>query len=217
MPTYAVSRSICTFDARLERHDQQQGWIAVHSPEQRNFADGQKAHRLIESPRRSVALFYRTLSISLIWRTRSGLSKRPEMVKTTKNPPHDHSLPYHQKCVRPGMLCGGLLPMVFNKGCCISLQPLKNKESSCMVETQHTDASSVSASSPMFQSPHSWSRQFTFHEKHLFYNRIAFNNCAERAVEIPVAFDFLARQADKEPILEVGNVLQHSASVSGSS
>jgi hypothetical protein len=99
--------------------------------------------------------------------------------------------------------------MVFNKGCCISLQPLKNKESSCMVETQHTDASSVSASSPMFQSPHSWSRQFTFHEKHLFYNRIAFNNCAERAVEIPVAFDFLARQADKEPILEVGNVLQH--------
>lgn len=78
-----------------------------------------------------------------------------------------------------------------------------------MVETRQTDTSYISASSSMLQPSHSWSRQFTFRDRHLFYNRIAFNNCAERAVEIPLAFDFLARQADKEPILEVGNVLQH--------
>jgi hypothetical protein len=78
-----------------------------------------------------------------------------------------------------------------------------------MVETRQTNPSYSSASTPTLQHPHTWSRQFTFYGKHLFYNRIAFNNCAERAVEIPLAFDFLAQQADKEPILEVGNVLQH--------
>jgi hypothetical protein len=78
-----------------------------------------------------------------------------------------------------------------------------------MVETRQNDTSYAPASSPTLQHPQTWSRQFTFCDKHLFYNRIAFNNCAERAVEIPLAFDFLAQQADKEPILEVGNVLQH--------
>jgi hypothetical protein len=52
--------------AHLERHDQQQGGIAAHSPVQRNFAEVQKADLVVESPRRSVALFDRTLSISLI-------------------------------------------------------------------------------------------------------------------------------------------------------
>lgn len=78
-----------------------------------------------------------------------------------------------------------------------------------MVETQQTGTSHTSVASSMLQHPHSWSRQFTFRDRNLFYNRIAFNNYAERAVEVPLAFDFLARQADKEPILEVGNVLQH--------
>ncbi|GAC1500221.1 MAG: hypothetical protein NVS2B12_07300 [Ktedonobacteraceae bacterium] len=55
----------------------------------------------------------------------------------------------------------------------------------------------------------SWDRQFTFRDKTLFYNRIAFNNRAERAVEVPIAFDFLATWHTKEPLLEIGNVLQH--------
>ena len=71
------------------------------------------------------------------------------------------------------------------------------------------NTSYASASSSTLQYPHRWSRQFAFCDRHLFYNRIAFNNCAERAVEVPLAFDFLAQQAGKEPILEVGNVLQH--------
>src|SRR5690348_3491651 len=51
---------------RLERHDQEQGWIAADSPVQGNFADIQKADRVVESPRGRVALFDRTLSIPLI-------------------------------------------------------------------------------------------------------------------------------------------------------
>ncbi|GAC1431195.1 MAG: hypothetical protein NVSMB54_25590 [Ktedonobacteraceae bacterium] len=48
-----------------------------------------------------------------------------------------------------------------------------------------------------------------FHGKTLRYNRIAYNNRAERAVEIPLAFDFLATHRHDGPILEIGNVLQH--------
>jgi hypothetical protein len=47
----------------LERHDQQQGWVAPHSPIERNFTDRQKADLLIESPRHRVAIFDRTLIV----------------------------------------------------------------------------------------------------------------------------------------------------------
>ena len=53
----------------------------------------------------------------------------------------------------------------------------------------------------MAQTPVSWSREFTFCRKKLLYNRIHFNNRAERAVEVSIAFDFLARQESKEKIL----------------
>jgi SAM-dependent methyltransferase len=55
----------------------------------------------------------------------------------------------------------------------------------------------------------SWSREFSFRGKKLFYNRIPFNNRAERAVEVPIAFDFLGRQESNEKMLEVGNTLQY--------
>lgn len=57
--------------------------------------------------------------------------------------------------------------------------------------------------------PVTWSQQFTFRGKKLFYNRIPFNNWSERAVEVPLAFDFLAEHWYFENKLEVGNVLQH--------
>jgi hypothetical protein len=79
-----------------------------------------------------------------------------------------------------------------------------------MVDIGQTDLSDVSASSSLL--PHQarpWSRNFTYQGRQLFYNRIAFNNSAERAVEVPLAFDFLAQHVGKGPILEVGNVLQH--------
>jgi hypothetical protein len=61
----------------------------------------------------------------------------------------------------------------------------------------------------MAQTPISWSREFTLCGKKLLYNRIHFNNRAERAVEVSIAFDFLARQESKEKVLEIGNTLQH--------
>jgi hypothetical protein len=61
----------------------------------------------------------------------------------------------------------------------------------------------------MAQSPVFWKREFTFRETTLYYNRSPYNNRAERAVEIPIAFDFLARQPRGGSILEVGNVLQY--------
>ncbi len=79
-----------------------------------------------------------------------------------------------------------------------------------MVDIGQTDLPHVSASSSFLtRQPRSWNRHFTYQGRQLFYNRIAFNNCAERAVEVPLAFDFLAQQVGKEPILEAGNVLQH--------
>jgi hypothetical protein len=57
--------------------------------------------------------------------------------------------------------------------------------------------------------PINWKRDFIFRGSQLFYNRIPFNNFAERAVEIPIAFDFLARLQNKNTILEVGNVLSN--------
>lgn len=61
----------------------------------------------------------------------------------------------------------------------------------------------------MAQSPVSWKREFVFRGTTLYYNRSPYNNRAERAVEIPIAFDFLARQPRGGSILEVGNVLQY--------
>ncbi|QBD78100.1 hypothetical protein EPA93_19705 [Ktedonosporobacter rubrisoli] len=59
------------------------------------------------------------------------------------------------------------------------------------------------------QRPASWKAKFAFRGKQYFYNRIPYNNRAERAVEIPLAFAFLARQPESTSILEVGNVLRY--------
>jgi hypothetical protein len=54
-----------------------------------------------------------------------------------------------------------------------------------------------------------WTSEFSFKGKQLLYNRIPYNNPTERAVEIPVALDFLANIANKGNILEIGNVLTY--------
>ncbi|MEG4571644.1 hypothetical protein QUA56_02775 [Microcoleus sp. N3A4] len=54
-----------------------------------------------------------------------------------------------------------------------------------------------------------WTRTFTFKGKELYYNRIKFNNPTERAVEISIAFDFIANLENPQKILEIGNVLSH--------
>ncbi|MEG4794853.1 hypothetical protein QUA69_06975 [Microcoleus sp. LAD1_D1] len=54
-----------------------------------------------------------------------------------------------------------------------------------------------------------WKRTFYFNKKQFHYNRINFNNPTERAVEIPIAFNFLADIQKPASILEVGNVLSH--------
>ncbi len=54
-----------------------------------------------------------------------------------------------------------------------------------------------------------WEPLFTFQNRQFSYNCIPVNNRAERAVEIPIVLDFLARQySGGEDLLEVGNVLQ---------
>ncbi len=52
-----------------------------------------------------------------------------------------------------------------------------------------------------------WKSTFIYKGKPLYYNRIPVNNSAERSIEIPIAFDFLAHLKEKNKILEVGNVL----------
>jgi hypothetical protein len=77
------------------------------------------------------------------------------------------------------------------------------------LQTTGTPSSTPVTLSKRLSFPGTWSQQFTFRGKQLCYNRIPFNNWSERAVEVPLAFDFLARQRTAERILEVGNVLQH--------
>jgi glycosyltransferase involved in cell wall biosynthesis/SAM-dependent methyltransferase len=52
---------------------------------------------------------------------------------------------------------------------------------------------------------------FIFNGQRLAYNRLKHNNypASERAVEIPIAWNFLAGLKDKTRLLEVGNVLQY--------
>src|SRR6476469_4178885 len=52
---------------------------------------------------------------------------------------------------------------------------------------------------------------FIFNGQRLAYNRLQHNNypASERAVEIPIAFNFIAGLKDKSRLLEVGNVLQY--------
>ncbi|MGH8002641.1 MAG: hypothetical protein ACREPR_25220 [Brasilonema sp.] len=52
-----------------------------------------------------------------------------------------------------------------------------------------------------------WEETFTWNGKSLRYNRIPYNNTAERAIEIPIIRDFLSKSKVGEKLLEVGNVL----------
>ena len=53
-----------------------------------------------------------------------------------------------------------------------------------------------------------WNKTFDFKSKKLYYNRIQYNNPSERAVEVPIGFDFLAANVEESArVLEVGNVL----------
>src|SRR5687767_7665995 len=54
-----------------------------------------------------------------------------------------------------------------------------------------------------------WEVNFNFKGKELPYNRIQYNNPSERAVEVPIGFDFLANIIKSARVLEVGNVLSY--------
>ncbi|MUG97746.1 hypothetical protein F7734_37735 [Scytonema sp. UIC 10036] len=54
-----------------------------------------------------------------------------------------------------------------------------------------------------------WETNFSYKGKLLSYNRIPHNNMAERAIEIPIVFDFLSGCKTTDRILEVGNVLSY--------
>ncbi|MDF0552047.1 hypothetical protein [Kamptonema sp. UHCC 0994] len=54
-----------------------------------------------------------------------------------------------------------------------------------------------------------WDRTFVCQGKNLYYNRIQYNNPSERAVEVPIGFDFLANVPNSARVLEVGNVLSY--------
>ena len=75
------------------------------------------------------------------------------------------------------------------------------------LQTTGTPSSTAVIASYPVTSSTRWNRQFTFRGRQFCYNRIPYNNWSERAVEVPLAFDFLARHV--EHMLEVGNVLQH--------
>lgn len=54
-----------------------------------------------------------------------------------------------------------------------------------------------------------WKSTFVWKGQSLYYNRIDQNNLAERAIEIPIAFTFLAQLQTKQKLLEIGNVLSN--------
>jgi SAM-dependent methyltransferase len=54
-----------------------------------------------------------------------------------------------------------------------------------------------------------WKSTFLWNGQSLYYNRIDQNNLAERAIEIPIAFMFLAQLERRQSLLEIGNVLSN--------
>jgi len=54
-----------------------------------------------------------------------------------------------------------------------------------------------------------WKKTLFFNKKEFNYKKIKFKNPKERAVEIPIAFDFLPALNKPASVLEVGNVLSH--------
>jgi SAM-dependent methyltransferase len=52
-------------------------------------------------------------------------------------------------------------------------------------------------------------RHFVLDSQNYRYNRVPFNNVGERAVEVPIALDFLASFAPSARLCEVGNVLSN--------
>lgn len=52
-----------------------------------------------------------------------------------------------------------------------------------------------------------WKESFILNGKSLYYNRINFNNIAERAVEIPIALNFYNQITPESKVLEIGNVM----------
>lgn len=58
-----------------------------------------------------------------------------------------------------------------------------------------------------------WKETFIFNGKSLYYNRIGFNNIAERSVEIPIGVDFYNQIKSESKVLEIGNVLANYESL----
>ncbi|MEG3925526.1 sulfotransferase family 2 domain-containing protein, partial [Microcoleus sp. T3_D1] len=54
-----------------------------------------------------------------------------------------------------------------------------------------------------------WKKSFSYKGKELPYNRIRYNNPSERAVEVPIGFEFLLNVPKSARVLEVGNVLSY--------
>jgi hypothetical protein len=54
-----------------------------------------------------------------------------------------------------------------------------------------------------------WKKSFSYQGKELPYNRIRYNNPSERAVEVPIGFEFLVNVPKSARVLEVGNVLSY--------
>ncbi|WP_293353645.1 MULTISPECIES: hypothetical protein [unclassified Microcoleus] len=60
-----------------------------------------------------------------------------------------------------------------------------------------------------------WQKTFLFKGKELYYNRIPYNNPSERAVEVPIGFNWLIDLQNSDRVLEVGNVLSRYESSLG--
>jgi SAM-dependent methyltransferase len=163
-----------------------------HEDIQKVFANQKIIDKLVENNQQDLALYQEALNLRAN-RRKESILRQPIMAEWNR---YQYQLRQFTQLLKPTN---------FN-----NVEPTVEKTEPTVEKTEPT----VEKTEPTVEktgeaSMKEWKRTFVFNKQEFYYNRIRFNNPTERAVEIPIAFNFLAALNQPASILEVGNVLSH--------
>jgi len=156
-----------------------------HEDIQKVFANQKIIDKLVENNQQDLALYQEALNLRAN-RRKESILRQPIMAEWNR---YQYQLRQFTQLLKPTN---------FNK-----VEPTVEKTEPTVEKTEPTVEKTGEASMK------EWKRTFVFNKQEFYYNRIRFNNPTERAVEIPIAFNFLAALNKPASVLEVGNVLSH--------
>ncbi|MEG5083159.1 hypothetical protein QUB53_21320, partial [Microcoleus sp. AT8-B4] len=162
-----------------------------HEDIQKVFANQKIIDKLVENNKQDLALYQEALNLRS-HRRKESILRQPIMAEWNR---YQYQLRQFTQLLKPTNF---------------KVEPTVEKTEPTVEKTEPT----VEKTEPTVEktgeaSMKEWKRTFVFNKQEFYYNRIRFNNPTERAVEIPIAFNFLAALNKPASILEVGNVLSH--------